>query len=95
VNPVTRTDGAFVILDDAGKRLAETTYTLAGTVMTMPHTWVDESLRGHGVARKLVDAAVAYAREQHYQINPVCPFVKAAFAKDATIHDVLVAGAAL
>ena len=95
VNPVKHVDGAFVVEDDAGKRIAETTYTLVDHVMTMPHTWVDDSLRGHGVARKLVDAAVAYAREHHHQINPVCPFVQSAFTKDATIHDVLVPGAAL
>jgi len=89
VNAVTHVDGAFVILDDAGKRLAETTYTLAGDTMTMPHTWVDDSLRGHGVAKQLIDAAVAYARAHHHRIYPVCPFVKAAFAKDASIHDVL------
>jgi len=89
VNAVTHVDGAFVI-EDGGKRLAETTYTLADGVMTMPHTWVDDSLRGHGVAKKLVDAAVAYAREHHYQIVPVCPFVKAAFEKDPSIGDVLV-----
>lgn len=95
MNPVTHVPGAFVITDDGGTRLAETTYTLAGAVMTMPHTWVDDSLRGHGVAKKLVDAAVAYAREHHYKILPICPFVRAAFKKDASIHDVLVADAAL
>jgi hypothetical protein len=87
VNAVTHVDGAFVI-EDGGKRVAETTYTLANDVMTMPHTWVDDSLRGHGVAKQLVDAAVAYAREHHYKIEPVCPFVKAAFDKDPSIADV-------
>ncbi|MBA3503392.1 MAG: N-acetyltransferase [Myxococcota bacterium] len=84
---VTHVDGAFVI-EDGGKRLAETTYTLANNVMTMPHTWVDDSLRGHGVASKLVDTAVAYAREHHYKILPVCSFVKAEFDKDPSIQDV-------
>ena len=84
---VEHVEGAFIIQGE-GKRLAETTYTLHDSVMTMPHTWVDDSLRGHGVAKKLVDAAVAYAREHQYKIEPVCPFVKAAFEKDPTIADV-------
>ena len=95
VNPVKHVDGAFIVEDDHGERLAETTYSLANGVMRMPHTWVDDSLRGHGIAGKLVAAAVAYAREHHYKIFPTCPFVKAAFAKDTSIHDVLAPGVTL
>ena len=91
---VEHVDGAFIVQAD-GKRLAETQYKLHDNVMTMPHTWVDDSLRGQGVAKQLVAAAVTYARAHHYQIKPTCPFVKAIFAKDTSIHDVLVAGADL
>lgn len=89
MNAVKHVDGAFIIEDDAGKRIAETTYSLDGDVMTMPHTFVDPSLRGQGAAKHLVDAAVAFAREHHYTIVPVCPFVKATFEKDPSIGDVL------
>ena len=85
---VEHVEGAFVI-EEGGKRLAETTYRRDGDTLVMPHTWVDDSLRGQGAAKQLVDAAVAYAREHHVTITPVCPFVKAAFAKDTSIHDVL------
>jgi uncharacterized protein len=88
---VEHVEGAFIIQEN-GKRLAETTYKLAENVMTMPHTWVDDSLRGKGVAKHLVAAAVSFARDHHYQINPTCPFVKGIFAKDTSIHDVLVPG---
>jgi uncharacterized protein len=91
---VEHVDGAFIIQEN-GKRLAETTYKLAEDVMTMPHTWVDESLRGKGVAKQLVAAAISYARDHHFKINPVCPVVKGVFAKDTSIHDVLVADANL
>jgi predicted GNAT family acetyltransferase len=60
--------------------------------MTMPHTWVDDSLRGQGVAKQLVAAAVSFARDHKYQIKPVCPVVQAIFTKDTSIHDVLFAG---
>jgi uncharacterized protein len=91
---VEHIDGAFIIQDN-GKRVAETTYKLAEDVMTMPHTWVDESLRGKGVAKQLVAAAISFARDHHYKIDPVCPVVKGGFAKDPSIHDVLVADANL
>lgn len=91
---VEHVEGAFIIQGE-GKRLAETTYMLRDSVMTMPHTWVDDSLRGQGAAKQLVAAAVSYARAHHYQIKPTCPFVKSIFAKDTSIHDVLVAGADL
>lgn len=91
---VEHVPGAFIIQQN-GKRVAETTYTLADNVMTMPHTFVDEALRGQGAAKQLVAAAVTFAREHHYRIKPVCPFVKAIFAKDSSIHDVLVEGAKL
>ncbi len=42
--------GGFVIRDEAGKRLAEMTYTVAGTTaIIIDHTGVDDSLRGQHV----------------------------------------------
>lgn len=86
---IKRVEDAFIIEGPDGKRLAETSYRREGNTLVMPHTWVDDSLRGQGIAKQLVDAAVAYARAEHVTITPVCPFVKAAFEKDASIHDVL------
>ena len=47
-----------------GKLLAEITWTLLGDVMVMDHTFVSPDLRGQGVAKKLLDRAAEYAREQ-------------------------------
>ena len=46
-----------------GERVAEITWTLRDNVMHMDHTFVSSSLRGQGVAQKLLDAAAQYARE--------------------------------
>ncbi len=81
--------GAFVIARD-GKRFAELTYLHSSdSVIVINHTFVDPGLRGHGVARKLLDAAVAWARKSQLRINPECSYVRAVFARDASIRDVL------
>lgn len=80
--------GAFVI-DRDGKRIAEMVYRRNGPDrVTIVHTEVDEVLRGQGVARKLLDAAVAWARETHTRVHATCPYAKAQFEKDASIGDV-------
>lgn len=42
-----------------------------------------------GIGRKLLDAAVTYARENNKKIIPLCPFAKKMFDKTPEIHDVL------
>ena len=74
-----------------GQRVAEMTYSRTNaTMIIIDHTDVDESLRGEGVGRQLLDALVAWARSTGTKVLPLCPFAKAQFAKDASIRDVLV-----
>lgn len=81
--------GAFVWIQD-GKRLAEMTYSLAGTTRAIiDHTQVDDALRGTGAGRKLVAAAVAWARAEKLSILPLCPFAKSVFDKTPDYADVL------
>lgn len=81
--------GAFFI-EQNGRRIAELTYgrTSAG-VVNIDHTEVDGSLRGQGVARKLLDASVRWARETHTQLTATCSYAVAQFARDSSLHDVL------
>lgn len=80
--------GAFVMERD-GKRLAEMTYTVAGSRVIIDHTTVDDALRGTGAGRKLVEAAVQWARAENVKIIPLCPFAKSVFDKTPTYSDVL------
>jgi predicted GNAT family acetyltransferase len=81
--------GAFVVLRGE-ERLAEMTWSRAGETRVMiDHTWVSDELRGLGIARKLLEHAVAWAREERLLVVPVCPYAKAQFDKDQTICDVL------
>ena len=94
IYPIQHTEadskGAFYVTKD-GQRVAEMTYSRTNaTMVIIDHTEVDESLRGEGVGRQLLDALIAWARETGTKVLPLCPFAKAQFGKDASIRDVLV-----
>ena len=80
--------GAFFLEQD-GKRLAEMTYTVAGTRVIIDHTDVDDSLRGTGTGAKLVQAAVEWARKENARLMPLCPYAKSVFDKTPEYSDVL------
>jgi predicted GNAT family acetyltransferase len=81
--------GAFFV-EKENFRLAEMTYSRAGDdLVIIDHTEVHERLRGLGVARKLLDAAVAWARTTKTRVIATCPYAKSQFDKDPSIQDVL------
>lgn len=81
--------GAFVV-EQNGRRLAEMTYVWAGeTQIIIDHTEVSDELRGQGVGRQLVGAAVDFARARSIRILPLCPFAKSVFARVPEFRDVL------
>lgn len=80
--------GAFFIERDA-RRIAEQAYRRLGErLVVIVHTQVDESLRGQGIARRLLDTFVAWARSTGTRVRATCPYAKAQFEKDASIRDV-------
>lgn len=81
--------GAFYIARE-GVRLAEMTYSrVDAQLVIVDHTEVDDALQGMGIARKLLDRTVGWARETGTKIIATCPYAKAQFARDASIRDVL------
>jgi predicted GNAT family acetyltransferase len=80
--------GAFVWRRD-GEKLAEMTYSVAGSRVIIDHTDVDDRLRGQGAGKQLVAAAVAWARKEDRKLMPLCPFAKSVFDKTRDYADVL------
>lgn len=81
--------GAFFIERD-GKRLAQMTYGRSGpALITIDHTEVDASLSGQGIARRLLDTAVTWARDTNTKVIATCTYASGQFAKDPSIGDVL------
>ena len=71
-----------------GNRLAEITWIQSDGIMKMNHTYVSDTLRGQGVAKKLLDEAANYARTNQLKMKPVCSYVVAAFEKSEEYDDV-------
>ena len=77
-------------LERNGARIAEMTYLRTGPgQITIDHTEVQPDLRGQGIARRLLDAGVAWARRTGTKITPRCSYVVIQFARDKSIGDVL------
>jgi uncharacterized protein len=77
-------NGRFVVGD-----LAELTYTMSDPHhATLDHTNVDATLRHEGIGRKLVDAAVAWARASDVKLTPVCSYARKVFDEDPSLADV-------
>ncbi|TYB76391.1 GNAT family N-acetyltransferase [Bizionia myxarmorum] len=73
--------GTFYIEID-GKQEAEMTYEFVDdAIIDINHTEVNESLKGQGVGYKLVDAAVAFMRENNLKAVASCPYVEHVFSK--------------
>lgn len=81
--------GQFTALSD-GKEAGAMTYTWAGAhKFIIDHTEVNPEFSGQGVGKKLLMAAVEYAREKGVKILPLCPFAKSVFDKTPAIQDLL------
>ena len=67
----------FYMEDENGKLIAEVTFpeTEPG-VFTIDHTFVDSSLRGQGVASKLVQSAVDTIHCQGGKVKATCPYAQ-------------------
>jgi predicted GNAT family acetyltransferase len=80
--------GAFFV-ERGGERLAEMTYVRVDpSRIIVDHTEVHAKLQGMGVARRLLDTLVAWARTTSTRVSATCPYAKAQFEKDASIRDV-------
>jgi uncharacterized protein len=67
-------DHRFVLETDAG--LAELVYRVNGNRLVVVHTEVPETLRGQGIAGRLVRAAVERAAAGGLVVVPLCPYAR-------------------
>ena len=65
----------FFIFGENGDELAKLTYRKEGEKLFFESTVVSLELRGQGIAGKLFEAGVKYARENNYKIVPVCSYI--------------------
>lgn len=73
--------------EDVGTVNGEITWTQMADLMVVEHTYVKEEMRNQGLAKKLVDRAAEYARENDYKIEPVCSYAAAVFERSDEYED--------
>ena len=91
---VTRSEdgskGRYEARVDGKDGMGELTYSrLSPTRIIADHTAVDDSLRGTGVGKALVERLVDDARSEGFTIVPLCPFVRAQYQRHPEWSDVM------
>lgn len=78
----TELEGAFEI-KEGEKLLAELNFKkLSNNRVDAYHTFVDDSLRGQGIAEQLYQSLLAYVKEKGYTIVPTCTYIEKRIQKN-------------
>ena len=81
--------GRIFAQDETGKLLCEVTFPVRGGVADLNHTFVDASLRGQGMAGKLMAAAAEQLRKEGVKVRPTCSYAVSWFEKHPEQADLL------
>ncbi len=66
--------GRIYAENDNGEVVAEITYTVNDGIATINHTFTDDSLRGQGIAGKLVQTAAEQIIKNGYKLRATCSY---------------------
>jgi uncharacterized protein len=66
-----------------------TEYRMSGGVMTFFHTLTPPALRGRGLAARVVQAALEFARAQRLKVIPLCWYVSGHITAHPEFRDLL------
>jgi|LAHS01.1.fsa_nt_gb uncharacterized protein len=78
---IQKEEGRAVIYREDGFMLAECDYTEDKDTLTITHTFVDDSLRGQGLAAKLVETVLGVAKEKNKAVKATCSYARSYLAK--------------
>jgi len=74
-----QTNGMFYLEGENGL-LSELTYIKKdNNILVIDHTETKKGEEGKGLASKLLEHTVNYARENNFKIDPLCPFAEVKF----------------
>lgn len=77
--------GAFLI-NEGNERIAEMVIAVDDKNLTVYHTEVFPKAEGRGLAKKLLESMVTYARDKKLSVIPLCPFVHAQFKRHPELY---------
>ena len=72
-----------------GDGVAIAVYRRVGDVVAFEHTEVPESMRGQGIAGRLIAGALADVRARGLSVTPECPTVAAYMRRHDDVQDLL------
>lgn len=87
--PITNNTEAQRFEAELGDNRAVAEYHLKNDVIIFTHTEVPEAMEGRGVAGKLIKNALETARDESYQVVPLCPFVAAYIKRHPEYRDLV------
>ena len=73
MDDIRHTPGRFELRVDG--HVCELDYQLDGGRAVFTHTGVPAALQGRGLAAKLVEAGLAWARDEGLKVTPACSYV--------------------
>ncbi|MDR1217947.1 MAG: N-acetyltransferase [Oscillospiraceae bacterium] len=83
-------EGRLVYSED-GRELAEVTFPeVAEAVVDIDHTFVDDALRGRGMASELMERVAVKLREDGKRARLTCSYARGWFEKHAEYADVAI-----
>jgi len=78
----------FVVYKDGYE--AKMTYRrLPNKILSYDHTFVPDELRGNGIAKTIIKTSLAYAKEEGYQVRPLCVFVQKYLNRHPELADIV------
>ncbi len=82
--------GRYVARVEGQDGVGELTFSrMSSTKIIADHTAVDDSLKGIGVGKALVERLIADARSEGLSIVPLCPFVRSQYQRHPEWSDVM------
>jgi predicted GNAT family acetyltransferase len=85
-----KASNGYYVGESAQAAVARITYvSKEPNIIIIDHTFVDPSLRGQGIAMKLVEEMVKFARDNKKKIIPVCSYAVKVLSHDPKYNDVV------
>ncbi len=79
---IIKEENKVYILNEEGKEIAYVTFPFVSeNTVEINHTFVDDSLRGMGVASSLMASAYEVISQQGYRVRVTCSYAKSWLAK--------------
>lgn len=90
MNEIKKGTNQFFIGETEAEAIAKVTYKNKDeSTIIVDHTFVSEELRGQGIAGKLYDAIIDFARTEDKKIVPECSYIQVKMKRHTEDQDLL------